>query len=130
MTNNTIDYSYESKPLDVLTDVLVGKQVTSVDKVAQTLTLNDGTTLKVEPNLGDWEDQGAFLLDALDGTENAITSVTLKDRFDATAAEGRRESFEIFVYTEGVANEQRLVSVVGDSGNGYYGSGFKLTVTR
>jgi hypothetical protein len=122
------DMTGKLKPQDEIEALLVGKKVVSTDLYEGTLTLSDGTRLKVVPNFDGGPSGGDFFLQSLATIENAITAVELRDRYDVTAGENP-DIYEIFVYAEGVPNEQRLVQVTGDAGNAYYGAGFKLLVT-
>jgi len=122
------DSTVKSKPQAELEALLIGKKIVSTDLYEGTIALSDGTYLKVVPNFDGGPSGGDFFLQSLGSVENAITAVELRDHYDVSADENP-DVYEIFVYTEGVPNEQRLVEVTGDAGNCYYGAGFKLLVT-
>lgn len=122
------DMTAKLKPQAEIETLLVGKRVVATDLYEGTLTLSDGTYLKVVPNFDGGPSGGDFFLQSLGSVENAITAVELRAHYDVSADENP-DVYEIFVYTEGVPNEQRLVEVTGDAGNCYYGAGFKLLVT-
>lgn len=118
-------------PADELTALFVGKSIDSVDQAAGTLTLSDGTVLTVVPNFQQgWDGDGDFFLDRITAVENAIVAVEAITGYDTELPEGRRETYRINVYTAGVPTGQELISVSGDAGNGYYGSGFQIFVSR
>lgn len=71
---------------------------------------------------------GDFFLQSLGSVKNAIAAVELRDHYDV-GAEDNQDVYEIFVYTESISNEQRLVEVTGGAGNCYSDAGFKLLVT-
>lgn len=118
-------------PTEDLTALLVGKSVSSVDTAAGTLTLSDGAVLTIVPNFGEgWDGEGDFFLDRISTVENAIVAVEAATDHDGALPQGRTETYRINVYTAGIPALQELVSVSGDSGNGYYGSGFTVLVSR
>jgi hypothetical protein len=80
--------------------------------------------LKVLPNRGCGGcTSGNYLIEDLNGVPNVITAVELYDAYNEDG-----ETLSIFVYAE---NEKiNLVSVTGDVGNGRYGSGYTIEVTR
>ena len=113
---------------DDLSPVLAGRYVTKVD--GDTLTLDDGTVLEFEGNEGCCCGSGDYWLTELfqRGTPNArIMSAEVEttqlgdDEYDDTR-------YTLFV----IVDDERLplAEVEGNDGNGYYGSGFHVTVTR
>ena len=114
---------------DDLSPVLAGRYVTKVD--GDTLTLDDGTLLAFEGNEGcGWCYSGNYGLTELfqRGTPTArIMSAEVKttqlgdDEYDDTR-------YTLFV----IVDDERLplAEFEGNDGNGYYGSGFHVTVTR
>jgi hypothetical protein len=113
---------------DDLSPVLAGRYVTKVD--GDTLTLDDGTVLAFEGNVGCCCGSGDYWLTELfqRGTPNArIMSAEVEttqlgdDEYDDTR-------YTLFV----IVDDERLplAEFEGNDGNGYYGSGFNITVTR
>lgn len=103
-------------------ELLVGKSVISVEN--DVMTLSDGTEVHVLPNEGCGGcSSGWYQLDELNKCEAVITSVRLHcsddDDYDA-------HTYKIFVLAAN--KEQVLLSVSGDDGSGYYGTGYTLIV--
>lgn len=123
-------HSYQvTDPTAELNELLVGKSIVSIDQNAATLTLSDGAVLTIVPNLGEGYDGGDFFLDRISTVENAIVAVEAVTDYDGSVQD-RADIYRINVYTAGVPNSQEIVSVSGDIGNGYYGSGFSILVSR
>jgi hypothetical protein len=103
-----------------------------VEKVADDhLRLDDGTVLRVVPNDGGCLcGAGDYDLTALNGCDNIITKVEVVDEDREPDEDGYRgedaHAYRVFVY----ADNQRvnLLSVEGDDGNGYYGTGYSILV--
>lgn len=137
---------------DRLRALLVGRSVTSAEVTDEkpepysagptgTLTLDDGTTLKVWGNDGGCAcDAGCYPLSALNAPGGVITNVEVEAKPDEgytcpeCKAEGRdwwddcphRGWYRVFVVT---ADERTLLaSFDGSDGNGYYGTGWWLRV--
>jgi hypothetical protein len=114
--------TYDHNAEDDITRLLVGRKVTKVDH--ETLSLDDGTILKVLPNDGCGGcTNGYYELEALNEVENAIMSVEFTESQNL-------DMLSIFVYCEGVETRQQLLEVSGDDGNGYYGYGYRIRVIR
>jgi len=125
-----INFDFKNNPTEDLNKLLVGKSVVSADKDSGVAILSDGTKLFVEANEGGCScGSGDFFLERLSSVSNAIMSVKASDRFDREGESGKKEVFEVFVYTEGVDSGETFIEVAGDIGSGYYGSGFTITVT-
>lgn len=92
------------------------------------LELDDGTVVYVSPNRGGCAcSAGDYDLTHLASVDNVITSVrTSEDRSDDRY--GEAATYRIFVVAD--ATEINVVTVEGDDGNGYYGTGYELFVTR
>ena len=127
--SSRLDYNDE----DEIRALLIGH---SVAKAADDkLTLDDGTVLEIIGNDGCGGcASGNYWLDDLNDCLNIITAVTFDDTANDHADldaygfyEGQR-SYRIFVYAE---NKQiNLLTVSGDDGNGYYGTGYSIKVTK
>ncbi len=87
-------------------------------------TLDNGTEVYVHPNEGGCAcSAGDYELDHLAKVDNIITSV----RLDVERMYGEdAKSYRIYVVADAV--EINAVQVDGDDGNGYYGTGYDLTV--
>lgn len=104
----------------------------AVEKVSEDhLRLDDGTLLRVIPNDGGCScGAGDYDLTALNGCPNIITKVEVVDEDRGPDADGYAgedaHAYRIFVFAE----DQRinLVSIEGDDGNGYYGTGYSILV--
>lgn len=100
--------------------LLIGRTVRKLS--GETLVLDNGIALDVVPNSGCGGcTSGYYELDELNEAPNAIMSVEFEgDDYDS--------AFSIFVYSE--YSKVKLVGVSGDAGNGYYGSGYTIQVSR
>ena len=123
-----VDVLDESRTDDIR-ELLLGH---SVRKVADDhLLLDDGTMLRIIPNSGCICGSGDYGLAELNDCPNVITSVEVVDEeLDEADEWGGRDShaYRIFVF----AGDKRinLLSVEGDDGNGYYGTGYRLLVRK
>jgi hypothetical protein len=126
---------------DRLRALLVGRKVTSAQIAEESpghygagptgyLTLSDGTELKVWGNDGGCAcNAGCYPLTELNAVDNIITNVEVEEN---PAGDDDTESYEgyyrIFVFAE----DRRfpLASFEGSDGNGYYGTGWWLQVSR
>ena len=102
------------------------------------LTLDDGTQVLVRPNIGGCScGAGDYELTHLASVDNVITSVRLVDEStgdDKSRDGGRYDengeyitgAYRIFVVADAV--EVNILTVEGDDGNGYYGTGYSLIV--
>ena len=114
---------------DDLSPVLAGRYVTKVD--GDTLTLDDGTVLELEGNVGCNCGSGTYDLTELfqRGTPTArIMSADVTTRLTDEDDEYSDVIYTLFV----IVDDERLplAEFEGNDGNGYYGSGFRVTVTR
>ena len=113
---------------DKIRELFVGRRV---EKVADDhLRLDDGTLLRVVPNEGGCAcSAGDYELTALNGVDNVITSVELVDeKLNPDDKYGEAYAYRVFVFAD---NERiNLLSVEGDDGNGYYGTGYSILVRR
>ena len=111
---------------DDLSPVLVGRYVTKVDGA-----LDDGTVLAFEGNVGCCCGSGDYWLTELfqRGTPHArIMSADVTTRLTDEDDEYSDTIYTLFV----IVDDERLplAEFEGNDGNGYYGSGFHVTVTR
>lgn len=115
---------------DDLTPLLAGRYVTKVD--GETLILDDGTVLEFEGNEGCGGCiSGNYWLTELfqRGTPAArIMSAGVTTRLTDEDDEYSDAIYTLFV----IVDDERLplAEFEGNDGNGYYGSGFQVTVTR
>ena len=114
---------------DDLSPVLAGRYVTKVD--GETLILDDGTVLEFEGNEGCICGSGTYDLTELfqRGTPTArIMSADVTTRLTDEDDEYSDVIYTLFV----IVDDERLplAEFEGNDGNGYYGSGFNITVTR
>lgn len=110
---------------ELLEQELVGKRITKITD--EKIVLDNGTVLLIEPNEGcDGCSAGWAEMD-IDpynlNIEAAVMNVEYKDTDDI-----RSDSFKIFIYMA----DNTSITMEGNNGNdnGYYGSGFWVTVTR
>lgn len=106
-------------------NLLLGKSVVNVE--GDTLTLSDGVEVKVVPNDGGCScGAGDYHIATLNRVENIITDVKFK--YDPSNDYTEGEGYQIFV----LAGDEKinLLHVDGTDGNGYYGTGFHLTVIK
>lgn len=109
---------------DSINELFVGRKV--VYARDEVLELDDGTTIRVIPNEGCGGcESGWFYLKKISESNNAITSAEIEHVY---GEDDYTEVYKIVVYAEGVGED--LVVVEGSEGNGYYGTGFSLKVTR
>ena len=109
-----------------LTPLFEGRAIVATDFQAETLTLDDGTVLRVVPNEGCGGcPNGEFVLTHLNKCENIITKaeVVVED-----VPGESQERYSLFVFAG--ADKLNVAEVAGSEGNGYYGEGFRLHVTR
>lgn len=107
----------------------------SVEKVTDDhLRLDDGTLLRVVPNSGGCScGAGDYELADLNGCPNVITKVEVVTEDtgpvdeDGWAGEDPH-TYRVFVYAEN--QRVNLLTVEGDDGNGYYGTGYSILVRR
>lgn len=114
---------------DDLSPVLAGRYVTKVD--GDTLTLDNGLMLEFEGNEGCTCGSGTYDLTKLfqRGTPTArIMSADVTTRLTDEDDEYSDVIYTLFV----IVDDERLplAEFEGNDGNGYYGSGFRVTVTR
>lgn len=118
MSDRTLRYYQE----DEIKELLLYRKVVRVE--GYTMWLDNGVELEIEPNEGCGGcNSGWYELVELNTVDNAITNVEFicedgDDLYDT--------SYKIFVYAED--NRFKLLQVDGTDGNGYYGTGYYITV--
>jgi len=90
------------------------------------LTLDNGTHVLVAPNQGDCAcSAGDYYLTELAGVDNIITSV----RVVTDESQGEWQSATVYrIYVVADSVEINAMTIEGDDGNGYYGTGYELIV--
>jgi len=138
---STLEHSDEA----AIRELLMGRRVVMAEQFSESvkvrgayspaegkLTLDDGRELFVVPNVGGCScSAGDYELDSLNRVDNVITKVDFETEYrhgpdgDDWYEDGH--TYRIFV----LAGHERinLLSVHGDDGNGYYGTGYELVVT-
>lgn len=111
---------------DAITALLMGRTVVKVS--ASELLLDNGTRLTLVGNDGGCScSAGCYDLTELNGCDNVITNVELFNSPDSEYGDGGEGVYKIFVYAD---NEKiNLATFEGTDGNGYYGTGYSITVT-
>jgi hypothetical protein len=143
MTESKIE-NYDHTDGDKIAELLVGRQIvhaemggdypdfprlTSWDRPEGMLVLDDGTKLYLEGNDGGCAcSAGCYPLKHVAATENIITSARLHSSPDEDYSQEGEGVYQIFVFAG--AEEINVASFEGSDGNGYYGTGFALTVVR
>jgi hypothetical protein len=93
------------------------------------LTLDDGTVLYLTGNDGGCGcDGGCYPLGAVAAVDNVITSARVECEPGGDGYDNYDGAYRIFVLADGI--ETSVAEFVGSDGNGYYGTGFALTVVR
>lgn len=99
------------------------------DRASGRLTLDDGTQVYVIPNQGGCAcSAGDYWLEHLVAVDNVITSVRLAEESDGPDEWGYEGEKKYRIYVVADAVEVNVLSVEGDDGNGYYGTGYELIV--
>lgn len=132
-TRHNGDVEFDQNDAEEIAQLLVGRRVEKVSE--NTLLLDDGTLLEVQGNEGGCAcSAGDYDLTELNSVDNAIMSVSIEDRYKSDEERdeddwyGGAQIYTIFVYAE---NEKiKLAEFEGDDGNGYYGTGFQITVKK
>lgn len=112
-------------------DLLFGRSVDRIE--GDSLILDDGTRLTIIPNEGCGGcPSGYYELEALNECPNMITNVKIESEYlgdeESFWDENARQRYTLFVVAED--NWHPLAVVEGTDGNGYYGTGFEIQVTR
>lgn len=116
---------YESDQNEIR-DLLMGHKVIKVSD--DTLELDNGTRLTLEGHEGGCScSAGDYYLTELNGVDNVITSVEFADDPDDDDYYDATGTYQIFVYADNV--KVNLARFEGSDGNGYYGTGYRITVS-
>lgn len=112
---------------DRLEKLFVGRRIVGAE--GDTLTLDNGTTVRCEGNVGGCQcGAGDYDLTKIAAFDNVITSVQV----DTTEVKGDYgypvTVYRLFTYAAGVG--ESVAEFTGDDGNGYYGTGFALHVSE
>lgn len=112
--------------------LLIGRKVKVVDDNGQsaTLELDNGLILEVIANEGCGGcSNGWYSIYNLNNVDNAITNVEFEcDDLDPKENDWNDTSYKIFVFCEDT--RINLLDVTGSDGNGYYGTGYSITVKQ
>ena len=134
MTEYKVDLYRESDESQAaIRDLLIGRKVISVEKSGDSLyeedwvaVLDNGTALKIEGNTGCGGcSEGWYRVDELNTVDNAILNVDFELHGGENEWGGDIDIFRIFVYAE---NEKIKFLEVSGHDNGYYGTGYWVTV--
>lgn len=127
------DYSESAANEQAVRELLIGRKVVSVEQVGENTyygiehiaTLDNGVTLVFQGNQGCGGcSEGWYEVDELNRVDNAILGVEF-EQGDKKGAWGSIDAFRIFVYAE---NEKIKLLEVSGHDNGYYGTGYYVTV--
>ena len=113
-------------------ELLIGRKVKVVGDKGQsaTLELDNGLILEVLANEGCGGcSNGWYSIWNLNNVDNAITNVEFEcDDLDPKENDWNDTSYKIFVFCEDT--RINLLDVTGSDGNGYYGTGYSITVKQ
>lgn len=120
-----MSYKLEHCDQKEIESLLLGQQIVDVDLSRDSMTLSNGVKIDVLPNEGCGGcSNGWYHVEDMNKCEAVITSV----RFEEVEIEGEcAYAYRVFVLA--ADKEQIALSVEGDDGNGYYGTGYSLLVT-
>ncbi len=104
--------------------LLLGRTIEKVDD--NTLKLDNGLVLEIQPNQGCCCGAGDYNITELNECLNVITNVELVDVVNESDGWSVAHSYKIFVYAENT--KIKLLQVDGDDGNGYYGTGYEIVI--
>lgn len=135
----TLTYAME----DAIREVLLGRKVVAAEQFADgievegaydraegKLTLDDGRELFVVPNIGGCScSSGDDALDSLNRVDNIITRVDFEvEEHEGDEWQWREDARVYRIFVLAGHETINLLSVSGDDGNGYYGTGYELVV--
>lgn len=117
---------YSESDHEKIRNLLLGRTVTKVSD--DTLVLDDGHHLKLVGHDGGCAcSAGCYDLTELNGVDNIITKVEFNND-PAGDDENGQGVYQIFVFAGN--NRINLATFEGSDGNGYYGTGYSITVTK
>ncbi|KAB1661561.1 hypothetical protein F8O07_06560 [Pseudoclavibacter sp. CFCC 13796] len=113
---------------EIIRELLLGCRVTRVEE-GRTLVLDSGIRLEVSGNIGCGGcSAGNYSITRLEAFDNAITRVEFPTQQRECDSDDL-EYLHITVYAEGgTVPDRTILTAVGTPGNGYYGSGYTITV--
>ena len=127
MTANEITLNQSSTPEEYAA-ILKGRYVTSIDEYG-TITLDNGTELDIDGNEGCGGcESGWYWLEETYKRGNSRARIMSAHVGYDKDDEAAPSVYTIFVMVDGNPSQLPLATVRGDDGNGYYGTGFTLTV--
>ena len=104
-------------------NLLLGHKIVA-DEAHDTLILDNGVHLKINPNIGCGGcESGNYDLQHIASVNNAITDVKFVEDWDE---DYHYQHYRIFVIADGMTTE--LLDVYGTDGNGWYGTGYEIDV--
>lgn len=124
----TCTYSFDDE--EEIKKLLMFHKVVSVYN-DDTLVLDNGVALQVLPNIGCGGcEAGNYHIENIANAPNVITNVEFDEVYngDDDWCGGGDIAYKIYVICEGVQGEKELLSVEGNDGNGYYGTGYQIRV--
>ncbi len=132
---------------DDLSAVFLGRRIVAAEKLEQRpegiafadwrtgtdpvglLTLDDGTKVYAAGHEGGCGcSAGCYYLETLATTDNVITKVEVEDASVGDGDDEEEGAYRIFVYCD--ATKINAAEFTGTDGNGYYGTGFHLSVVK
>ena len=131
---NTVDVEMsegEHCILENLQSALIGHKIVKIDMSRHMLTLDNDSMIHFIANRG----CGGCCSGNYDITEfnpevidNVITNVTLSERDSDDPDSWQDKIYEIFVFAEN--QEMKLLSCEGSDGNGCYGTGYRILISK
>lgn len=111
--------------------ILQGRYVTEIDDEFGTITLDNGTTLEIEGNVGGWSRSGWYELINVfkQGSSSArIMSAHVACDIDEESDDEAVDPhvYTLFVMVDGNPESLPLATIRGDDGGGGYGTGFRI----
>ncbi|MCI8466957.1 MAG: hypothetical protein HFI08_02025 [Bacilli bacterium] len=108
-------------------ELLLGRTIEKVND--NTLKLDNGLILEIQPNQGCCCGAGDYDITELNECLNVITNVELvEENINNSDGWSDEYSYKIFVYAED--KKIKLLQVDGDDGNGYYGTGYEIVIKK